>query len=96
MCQVEFAWVLLPPSLVFCDLACDSSLPGYFLLCPVGRSIWSLHNCRLLLVDANWDNLRGIGAVALFLVFLSAHCFAFRCFTAPFHFFARLGGGGVC
>lgn len=36
----------------------------------------------------------GTGAIALFFASLSAHCFAFGCFAAPFYFFAGLGKNG--
>lgn len=60
-------------------------------LCLVCKIIWP-YDHELLFVGANWCNLRDTGTMAL--CFFSAHCFAFRCFAAPFHFFAGLGKTG--
>lgn len=60
---------LLPP-LVSCELDVHNSLPQVFAsLCPVGRK-HMLCVKHELLVDTNWNNLRGAEAMALFLFFL--------------------------
>lgn len=85
----------MPSSLASCEFAWDRVVfPRCSLPSAHGqKQMDDLYNHELLwmltrVISGYWDHNS--------FFFFPAHCFAFRCFAAPFNFFAGLGWGAVC
>lgn len=77
-CQVEFRLVLFCLHWLLVNLLVTQQFaPGVLFLCPVGQKHMLCIKYELL-VDANWSNLRGAEAMALFsFCSLLCCCFSF-------------------